>query len=128
MQRLTVSSQYGNVDNSSQAELPEIDSISMDHRLEGGNIISNGLTLSELQSALQTDYEGIETHRTTKAPDLTEKELSSPSIIKGNKDTTHQVPKRNKKKPWLFFMLGAIACLIIGLAVGLGLGLTRKRY
>ena len=119
MQRLTVSSQHGNLDDSTPAELPEINSISVDHHLEDGNPTSNSPESPGLRSALSTDSEGVEKYHTTKG---------GPSIIKDNNEVAHQAPERKKTKSWLLFILGAIACLIIGLTVGLAVGLTRKRY
>ena len=118
-QKMQVSSQHSNLDDSTPAELPEMNSISVDHHLEGGNPTSNSLASPGLQSILSADSEGVERYQTTKG---------SPSIIKDNNEVAHQAPERKKTKPWLFFIIGAIACLIIGLTVGLGVGLTRNRY
>ena len=123
-----VSSQHGNLDDSSRAELPEMNSVPVDYHLEGGNLTSNGLASPGLQSVLSAGSEATETYHTTKAVNSTGRGMGSPSIIKDNSEVAHQAPERKKKKPWLFFIIGAIACLIIGLALGLGVGLTRKRY
>ena len=119
MQRLTVSSQHGILDDSTPAELPEINSISVDHHLEDENPTNNSLTLPGLRSVLSTDFEGVEKYHTTKG---------SLSIIKDNNEIAHQAPERKKTKSWLFLILIAVAYLIIGLPVGLGVGLTRNRY
>lgn len=128
MQRLTVSSQQINFDDFSQAELPEISSTSADDHSEGVNLTNNGLASPGLRSMLSADSEGKETYRTSKVLSSTEKEMGSPSVIEYHKEVAHTATERKKPKPWLFFIIGAIACLIIGLAVGLGVGLTRKRY
>ena len=128
MQRLTVSSQHVNLDYFPQAELPEISSTSADDHSEGVILTSNGLASPGLRSILSADSEGKETYRTSQIRNSTEKEMGSPSVIEDHKEVAHTAPERKNKKPWLFFIIGAIACLIIGLAVGLGVGLTRKRY
>ncbi len=123
-----VSSQHGNLGDSSRAELPDMNSISVDHHLEGRNITSSGLASPGLQSVLSAGSEATETCHTTKARNSTEKAMGSPSIIRDNEEVAHAASERKKRKPWLFFIVGAIACLIIGLAIGLGVGLTRKGY
>lgn len=128
MQRLTVSPQHVNLDDFSQAELPEISSTSADDHAEGVILTSNGLASPGLQSILSADSEGKETCRTSKFRSSIEKEMANPSVIEDHKEVAHTATERKKQKPWLFFIIGAIACLIIGLAVGLGVGLTRKRY
>ena len=128
MQRLTGSSQHVNLDDFSQAELPEISSNSADDHSEGVILTSTGLVSPGLQSILSADSEGKETYRTSKIRSSIEKEMGSPLAIEDHKEVVHAATERKKRRPWLFFILGAIACLIIGLAVGLGVGLTRKRY
>ena len=127
-QHLTVSSQNVNSDDFSQAELPGLNTTSADHQSESVNLTSTGLASPGLQSILSADSEGKETYRTSKIRNSTEKEMGSPSVIEDHKEVAHVAPERKKTRPWLFIIIGAIACLIIGLAVGLGVGLTRKRY
>ena len=127
-----------NLDGSSQAERTETKSISVDHNLEGGNLISNGLASPGLECVLNADSEGMETYCIAKARDSTEKEVCrrnptekevcSPSAIEDDKEVAHQALEQKKTTPWLFFSTAAIVCLIIGLAIGLGVGLTRKGY
>ena len=128
MQRLPVSSQQFNLDNFSQAEPPEMSSTSADDHSEGVILTSTGLASPGLQSVLSADSEGKETYRTSKIRSSSEKEMGSPTVIEDHKEVAHTTTERKKPRPWLFLILGAIACLIIGLAVGLGVGLTRKRY
>ena len=128
MQRLPVLPQHINLDDFSQAQLPEISSTSADDHSEGIILTSNGLASPGLQSILSADSEGKETCRTSKIRSSTEKEMASPSVIEDHKEVAYTATERKKQRPWLFFIIGAIACLVIGLAVGLGVGLTRKRY
>ena len=128
MQRLTGSSQHVNLDDYFQGELPEISSNSADDHSEGVILTSTGLVSPGLQSVLSADSEGKETYRTSKIRSSIEKEMGSPLAIEDHKEVVHAATERRKTRPWLFLILGAIACLIIGLAVGLGVGLTRKRY
>ena len=106
-------------------QLTETNSIPINPNLEGGNITSNSLTSPGLEVVL---HEGIEPCHIAEARDSTEKEVCSPSAIEDDKEVAPQASKRNNIKPWFFFTIGTIACLIIGLAIGLGVGLTRKRY
>ena len=128
MQRLPVSSQQINLDDFSQAELPEMSSISADDHSEGVILTSTGLTSPGLQSVLSADSEGKETYRKSQIRSSIEKEMGSPTVIEDHKEVAHTATERKKTRPWFFLIIGAIACLIIGLAVGLGVGLTRKRY
>lgn len=128
MQRLTVSPQYINSDDFSQAELPELNGTPADHQSESVNITSTGLASPGLQSTLSADSEGKETYRNSKFRNPTEKEMGNPSVIEDHKEVAYGATERKKSRPWLFIIIGAIACLVIGLAVGLGVGLTRKRY
>ena len=109
-------------------QLTETNSIPMNHNLKGGNITSNSLTSPGLEVVLNADSEGIEPCHIAEARDSTEKEVCSPSAIEDDKEVAPQASKRNNIKPWFFFTIGTIACLIIGLAIGLGVGLTRKWY
>ena len=128
MQRLTASSQQGNIDDSPQVELPERNSTYLDHQSErGSSPKSNGLASPGLQSILSEESEGKEAYRTFGIRHSTEKEMVSPAVAEEKQEVAHPASKR-RKNPWLFFIVGAIACLVIGLAVGLGVGLTRKRY
>ena len=129
MQRLTGSyAPEVNMDSSYRVELPERNSTYVDHHSEGGTSpVSNGLASPGLGSVLSAESEGKETYRTFGIRNSTEKERVSPPVVENGKEVAHPPPKR-RKRPWVFFIIGAIACLVIGLAVGLGVGLTRKRY
>ena len=128
MQRLTLSSHQVNSDDYSHAELPELNATPRDHQSESVNLPSTGLASPGLQSILSADSEGKETYRHSKIRSSTEKEMGSPSVMEVHKEVAHAPTERKKTRPWLFFIFGALACLVIGLAVGLGVGLTRKRY
>ena len=128
MQRVTGWSQHVNLDDFTQTELPEMNSTSADDHSEGVNLTSTGLTSPGLQSVLSADSEGKETYRKSQIRSSIEKEMGSPTVIEDHKEVAHTAAERRKRGPWLFFIIGALACLIIGLAVGLGVGLTRKRY
>ncbi|KAL2053207.1 hypothetical protein ABVK25_006532 [Lepraria finkii] len=127
MQRLTGSyAPEVNMDSSYRVELPERNSTYVDHHSEGGTSpVSNGLASPGLGSVLSAESEGKETYRTFGIRNSTEKERVSPPVVENDKEVAHPPPKR-RKRPWVFFIIGAIACLVIGLAVGLGVGLTRK--
>ena len=129
MQRLTASySQEGNMDTSYRVELPERNSTYLDHHSDGGTSpMSNGVASPGLQSILSAESGEKETYRTFGIRNSVEKEMVRPAAVDGDKEVAHP-PRDRTKKPWLFFIIGAIACLVIGLAVGLGVGLTRKRY
>ena len=129
MQRLTGSyAPEVNMDSSYRVELPERNSTYMDHHSEGGTSpMSNGLASPGLGSILSAESEGKETYRTFGIRNSAEKEMVSRSVVGDDIEVARPPPER-RKKPWLFFIIGAIACLVIGLAVGLGVGLTRKRY
>lgn len=74
---------------------------------------------------------GLESLRT---PDPTEKEYTPHSTEKEyfeqpalEVSDRKPVGSRNLwRKPSLFWIVGLVACLVIGLAIGLGVGLTRK--
>ena len=127
-QHLTASSQPANSDDFSQAGLPEFNATSADHQSESVNATSPGLASPGLRSILSADSEGKEAYRNSQIRNSTEKEMGSPSVVEDHKEVAHAAPERKKRRPWLFLILGALACLVIGLAVGLGVGLTRKRY
>ena len=69
-----------------------------------------------------------------RTPDPTEKEYNPLSTEKEFwdqpalevSDRRTPTPRKNKRRPLLFWIVGLIACLVIGLAIGLGVGLTRK--
>lgn len=106
-------------------QLIQTNSIPINHNLESGSITSNSLTSPGLEVVL---HEGIEPCHIAKARDSTKKEVCSPSVTKDDKEVAPQASERNKIKLWFFFTIGIIACLIMGLAIGLPVGLTRRRY
>lgn len=128
MQHLPVSSQHGYSDDYSQAGPPEFNATSAYHQSESVHPSSPSIASPGLRSILSADSEGKEAYHNSQMRSSTEKEMGSPSVVEDHKEVAHAAPERKKSRPWLLIIIGAIACLIIGLAVGLGVGLTRKRY
>ncbi len=141
MQRLTGSypqSQDGKpgIDASYRVELPERHSTFMEHNTEseGGasplsnGIASDGLASPGLQSVMSEESGEKQTYRTYGPRHSTEKEMVPPSLVGyDNKEVHHPPQQRRNKKYWIFLIIACITCIVIGLAVGLGVGLTRKR-
>ncbi|KAL2038406.1 hypothetical protein N7G274_008745 [Stereocaulon virgatum] len=111
------------MDSSYRVELPERNSTFMEHRSDGG---TSPMTSPGLGSVLSAESEGKEMYQTFGIRNSAEKEMVSPSIAENEGKEVARSPPERRKRPWLFLIIGAIACLVIGLAVGLGVGLTRK--
>lgn len=140
MQRLTGSylqsqDNKPGVDSSYRVELPERNSAFMEHHTdsEGGaspmsNIVaSDGLASPGLQSVMSEESGEKQTFRTYGPRHSTEKEMVPPSLVGYDKEVHHQPQQRRNKRYWIFLIIACITCIVIGLAVGLGVGLTRKR-
>lgn len=58
-------------------------------------------------------------------PHSTEKEFWDQPALEVS-ERRSDTPRSHARKPLLFWIIGLVACLVIGLAIGLGVGLTRK--
>ena len=140
MQRLTGSYQQSQdgkpgIDASYRVELPERHSTFMEHNTEseggasplGNGIASDGLASPGLQSIMSEESGEKQTYRTYGPRHSTEKEMVPQSLTGYDKEVHHQPQPRRNKRYWIFLIIACITCIVIGLAVGLGVGLTRKR-
>lgn len=113
------------MDSSYRVELPERNSTFIEHQSDGG---TSPMASPGLGSVLSAESEGKEMYQTFGIRNSAEKEMVSPSLVENEGKEVASPPRERRKRPWLLLIIGAIACLVIGLAVGLGVGLTRKRY
>ena len=123
------------MDTSYRVELPERHSTFMEHHADSegrtsplsNGVASDGLASPGMESVLSAESGEKQTFRTYGPRHSTEKEMVPPSIAGYDKEVHHPPQQGRRKRYWFFLIIACITCIIIGLAVGLGVGLTRKR-